>query len=133
MVVRCFGWRFLGLITLSVVILNSSVTLLLLECFLVDAVEARYDGFQRCFFVSFVFTGHYLGTPNREKAETTTWGLMASEFLFFCNKRSSPVVPLPWRTPRVFFYTMNNYRKGYYRIFAPICPHDLLQQTSTSW
>ena len=79
---------------------------------LVDAVEARYHGFQRCFFVSCVFTGHYPGAPNREKAETTTRGLLASEF-FFCKERLSPVVPLPWRTPRVFFCTMNSYRKGY--------------------
>ena len=85
-VVRCFCWRFLRIIILSVVILNLSVTLLLLECFLVDAVEARYHGFQRSFFVLCVFTGHYPGAPNREKAETTTRGLLASEFVFIVMK-----------------------------------------------
>ena len=39
-------------------------------------------GSSAVFFVSCVFTGHYPGAPNREKAKAITRGLLASEFFF---------------------------------------------------
>ena len=82
-VVRCFCWRFIRIIILSVVSLNSSFTLLLLECFLVDAVEARYHGFQRCFFVSCVM-------PQRGKKRQHPGDFWPrSLFFFVMNDRPS--------------------------------------------